>query len=331
MERRQFITLLGGAAMSAPRVAKAQPAAGKLPRVGILMAHAESDPEMQARVAAFREGLLKLGWIDNRTVRIETRWATDIVEKIKRAAQELVASQPDLILSSDTPTTEALLRYTRTIPIVFATVADPVGSGFVASLARPGGNVTGFANLEGSIAGKWLELLKEIAPRITRAAFLFNPATSPFAEIYLGPFRTAAASLALEATVVPVGDSAALETEIVAYARRPGGGFVVVPGPFMNKLSAHIVALAARVGLPAVYPFRYYAEAGGLLSYGNDQADNYRRAAAYADRILKGDNPGELPVQAPVKFDLTVNLKAAKALGLDVSRTLLQQAETVIE
>jgi putative tryptophan/tyrosine transport system substrate-binding protein len=331
MQRRQFITLLGGAAMSAPRVAKAQPAAGKLPRVGVLMAHAESDPEAQARVAAFRGGLLKLGWIDNRTVRIETRWATDVVEKIKPAAQELVASQPDLILSSDTPTTEALLRYTRTIPIVFATVADPVGSGFVASLARPGGNVTGFANLEGSIAGKWLELLKEIAPRITRAAFLFNPATSPFAEIFLDSFRTAAASLAVEATVVSVGDSAALETAIVAHAGTPSGGFVVVPSPFMSKRSTQIIALAARFGLPAVYPFRYYAEAGGLLAYGNDQADNYRRAADYADRILKGSKPSELPVQAPVKFELTVNLKTAKALGLDVSRALLQQAETVIE
>jgi putative ABC transport system substrate-binding protein len=274
---------------------------------------------------------LKLGWIDNRTVRIETRWATDVVEKIKPAAQELVASQPDLILSSDTPTTEALLRYTRTIPIVFATVADPVGSGFVASLARPGGNVTGFANLEGSIAGKWLELLKEIAPRITRAAFLFNPATSPFAEIFLDSFRTAAASLAVEATVVSVGDSAALETAIVAHAGTPSGGFVVVPSPFMSKRSTQIIALAARFGLPAVYPFRYYAEAGGLLAYGNDQADNYRRAADYADRILKGSKPSELPVQAPVKFELTVNLKTAKALGLDVSRALLQQAETVIE
>jgi putative tryptophan/tyrosine transport system substrate-binding protein len=331
MKRRQFITLLGGAAMSVPRAARAQAPAGKLPRIGVLMAHAESDHEAQVRVAAFREELQKLGWIDNRTARIDTRWATNAVEGIQRAAQELVASKPDLILSSDTPTTEALLRYTHTIPIIFATVVDPVGSGFVASLPRPGGNVTGFTNLEGSIAGKWLELLKEVAPRINRAAFLLNPATSPFAEIFLNPFRIAAASLAVEATVVPVGDDAGLETAIVAYARMPNGGFVVVPGPFMNSHSAEIVALAARLDLPAVYPFRYYAEAGGLLAYGNDQADNYRRAAGYADRILKGNNPGELPVQAPVKFELTVNLKTAKALGLDVSPALLQRAHTVIE
>ena len=325
MQRRQFITLLGGAAMSVSRAATAQSPAGKLARIGVLIAHAESDPESQARVAAFREGLLKLGWIDNRTVRIDTRWATDDVERIQRAAQELVASQPDLILSSDATTTKALLRYTHTIPIIFATVVDPVGYGFVASLPRPGGN------LEGSIAGKWLQLLKEVAPRMRRAAFLFNPATTPSAEILLDSFRTAAASLAVEATGVPVEDSAGLETAIVAHARTPDGGLVLTPSSFMNKRSAQIITLAARFGLPAVYPFRYYAEAGGLLSYGNDQADNYRRAADYADRILKGSKPGELPVQAPVKFELTVNLKTAKALGLDVSRALLQQAETLIE
>ena len=331
MQRRQFITLLGGAAMSVSRAATAQSPAGKLARIGVLIAHAESDPESQARVAAFREGLLKLGWIDNRTVRIDTRWATDDVERVQRAAQELVASQPDLILSSDATTTKALLRYTHTIPIIFATVVDPVGYGFVASLPRPGGNVTGFINLEGSIAGKWLQLLKEVAPRMRRAAFLFNPATTPSAEILLDSFRTAAASLAVEATGVPVDDSAGLETAIVAHARTPDGGLVLTPSSFMNKRSAQIITLAARFGLPAVYPFRYYAEAGGLLSYGNDQADNYRRAADYADRILKGTKPGEHPVQTPVKFELTVNLKTAKALGLDVSRALLQQAETLIE
>lgn len=331
MKRRQFITLLGGAAVSVTRAAKAQPAAGKLPWIGVLIAHAESNPEAQVRVAAFRDGLLKLGWIDNRTVRIDTRWATDDVERIQRAAQELVASQPDLILCSDTSTTKALLRYTHTIPIVAATVVDPVGHGFVASLSRPGGNVTGFINLEGSIAGKWLQLLKEVAPRMSRCAFLFNPATTPSAEIFLNPFRIAAASLAVEATVVPVDDSARLDTAIVAHAHTPGGGLVVTPSSFMNKRSAQIIALAAGFGLPAVYPFRYYAEAGGLLAYGNDQADNYRRAADYADRILKGSKPDELPVQAPVKFELTVNLKTAKALSLDVPAAMQARADVVME
>jgi putative ABC transport system substrate-binding protein len=286
MRRRQFITLLGTAAANVPFAARAQQSV-PMRRIGVLMAYAESDREEQERVATFRTELQRLGWTEGGNIRIDLRWATDDTEKIRQAAQELIKSQPDLILSSNTPTTAALLKQTRTIPIIFATVVDPVGSGFVASLPRPGGNATGFVTTEGSVAGKWLELLKEIAPRVNRVAFLFNPATTPYAEIYLGPFRSAAASLGVEAIVSPVGDTAELESAIAALASASNGGFIVMPGPFMANRSAEVAALAARHGLPAAYPFRYYPEAGGLLSYGNDQAENYRRAAVYVDRISK--------------------------------------------
>ena len=252
-------------------------------------------------------------------------------EAIQQFAKELVALQPDLILSQNTPTTAALLQQTRTIPIVFALVADPVGSGFVASFPRPGGNVTGFITMEPTMAGKWLELLKEIAPRVNRVAFLFNPATAPYAEYYLNPFKAAAASFAVEAIAAPVRDTSELESVIAAQAREPNGGLIVMPDTFMNAHRAEITSLAARYRLPAVYPFRFFAEVGGLLSYGNDQIDNFRRAATYADRILKGAKPSELPVQAPVKFELVINLKTAKALGLDVPSHLQQRADEVIE
>jgi putative ABC transport system substrate-binding protein len=330
MKRRAFITLLGGAAAGVPFAARGQQT-GRMRRIGVLMNYAESDREAQARAATLVAELGKLGWREGGNVQIDTRWATDDVEKINRHAQELVASQPDLIVSSTTPTTVALLKQTRELPIVFATVTDPVGSGFVASLPRPGGNATGFTNLEGSMAGKWLELLKEIAPRVRRAALLFNPATAPFAETYIGPFKAAAASLAVEAIVAPVSDTSELGSAMADVARAADGGFIVMPGPFLANRSAELTALAIRHGLPSVYPFRYYAELGGLLCYGNDQTDNYKRAAAYVDRILKGTRPGELPVQAPVKFELTINLKTARALGLDVPAGLLQQADTVIE
>ena len=286
-------------------------------RIGVLMAYAESDPEAQAWVAAFREGLQKLGWTEGRNIRIDTRWAASDAELMQRFAKELVALQPDLILSSSTPTTAALLQQTRTIPIIFAVVADPVGSGFVASFPRPGGNVTGFTNFEPTMAGKWLELLKEIAPRVNRVALLFNPATAPYVEYYLNPFKAAAASFAVEAIAAPVRDTSELESVIAAQAREPNGGLIVMPDTFMTAHRAEITSLAARYRLPAVYSFRFFAELGGLLSYGNDRLDNFRRAATYADRILKGEKPSELPVQAPAKFELVINLKTAKALGLD--------------
>jgi putative ABC transport system substrate-binding protein len=332
--RREFITLLGGAAAASsllwPLAAGAQQD-GRMRRIGVLMAFAESDREGQAWVAAFREGLQKLGWTEGRNYRIDTRWEALDAESRQRFAKELIALQPDLILSQVTATTLVLLQQTRTIPIVFATVADPVGSGLVASIPRPGGNVTGFINLDGSMAGKWLELLKEIAPRVNRVAFLFNPETAPYAEYFMNPFKAAAASFGVGAIVAPVRDKSELEPVVAAQAREPNGGLMVLPEPFIVSHRAEVISLAARYRLPAVYPFRFFTEHGGLLSYGNDQADNWRRAATYADKILKGTKPSELPVQAPVKFELTINLKTAKALGLDVPLFLQQRADEVIE
>ena len=301
-------------------------------RIGMLMGFAESDPQAQAFVAAFREGLQKLGWAEGRNIRIDTRWATpDDVELRQRFAQELVALQPDLILSSNTPPTAVLLQQTRTIPIIFASIADPVGSGFVASFARPGGNATGFTILEPTMAGKWLELLKEIVPRVTRVATLFNPATAPYFDYFVTPFKAAAPSFGVEAIVAPVRDKSELESAIAAQGRAPNTGLVVMPDSFMTAHRAEVTSLAARFRLPVISPYRYYTELGGLLSYGIDFTDNYRRAAGYADRILKGAKPSELAVQAPVKFELVINLKTAKALGLDVPMLLLQRADAVIE
>jgi len=329
MRRREFITLLGGAALALPRVALAQ---DRMRRIGVLMGYAESDREAQAWVAAFREGLQKLGWAEGRNIRIDTRWATPSdAEARQRFAKELVALQPDVIISHNMPTTAALLQQTRTIPIVFAIVSDPVGLGFVASFPRPGGNVTGFTLFEPTMAGKWLELLKEIAPRVARVAFLFNPATAPYAEYFLNPFKAAAAAFAVEAIVAPVHGTSELEAAIAAQAREPNGGLIVMPDSFMAGHRAEVISLAARYRLPAISPYQFYTELGGLLSYGSDRLDNFRRAATYADRILKGAKPGELPVQTPVKFELVINMKTAKALGLDVPLHLQQRADAVIE
>jgi putative ABC transport system substrate-binding protein len=329
MKRREFITLLGGAALAAPITARAQE---RVRRIGVLMGYPESDREAQGFAAAFREGLQKLGWADGRNIRIDMRWAASSdAHSIDRYAKELVAAQPDLILSNNTPTTAALLQQTRTVPIIFVLVADPVSPGFVASYARPGGHVTGFSTMEPTMSGKWLELLKEIAPRVARVAGLFNPATVPHAEYWLDPFKAAAASFGVEAITAPVRDRSELEPVIAAQAREPNGGLVVMPGGFTTAHRAEITSLAARYRLPAISPYRFYTELGGLLSYGYDPLDNFRRAATYADRILKGAKPGELPVQAPVKFELVINLKAARALGLDVPAHLQQRADAVIE
>jgi putative ABC transport system substrate-binding protein len=327
-KRREFIALLGGAA-AWPLGARAQQP-DRMRRIGVLMALPENFG--QAFYAAFREGLQTLGWTEGRNIRIDTRWtAAGDVESRQRFAKELVALQPDLILSHATPTTAALLQQTRTIPIVFATVSDPVGSGFVASFPRPGGNVTGFTNIEPTMAGKWLELLKEIAPRVARVVFLFNPAAAPYAEYYVNPFKAAARSFAAEAIAGPVRDMSELESVVAALARESNGGLVVMTDTFTSVHRVEITALAARHRLPAVYPFRFFAELGGLLSYGVDLTDNFRRAASYVDRILRGAKPSELPVQAPVKFELVINLKTAKALGLDVPFHLQQRADEVIE
>jgi putative ABC transport system substrate-binding protein len=329
MRRREFITLLGCAA-AWPLWARAQQA-DRTRFIGVLMAYAESDQEGKAWVAAFRERLQKLGWVEGRNIRVETRWATPNVEAMQRLAMELVALQPDLILSQSTPTTAALLQQTRTIPIIFANIADPVGSGFVASFPRPGGNVTGFVLFEPTMASKWLELLKEIAPRVNRVAFLFNPATATYFEYYMNSFKAAAASFGVEAIAAPVHDRSELESVFALQAREPNSSIVVMPDSFLNVHRVEITSLAARYHLPAIYPYRLYTKVGGFLSYGNDVFDNYRRAAGYVDRILKGEKPSELPVQAPVKFELVINLKTAKTLGLELPPTLLARADEVIE
>ena len=328
MKRWEFIALVGGA-MALPLTARAQ--VDRMRRIGVLMGYAESDREGQANIAAFREGLQKLGWMEGRDILIDSRWAAAEADLMQQFAKELVALQPDLILTQNTPTTAAMLQQTRTIPIIFANVSDPIGSRFVASFSRPGGNVTGFTDIEATIAGKWLELLKEVAPRTARVAFLFNPATAPFAEYFLTYFKAVAGAFAMEAITAPVHDTFELESVVAALGRNPNTGLIVMPEAFMNIHRVEIISLAALYRLPAVYPRRFFAELGGLLSYGNDQSDNFRRAAAYVDRILKGSRPAELPVEQPTKFDLVINLKTAKALGVSVPAGLLALADEVIE
>jgi putative ABC transport system substrate-binding protein len=331
MRRREFVTVLGGAVAASALAARAQQP-DRVRRIGMLIGYAETDAEIQTQIAAFRDGLRKLGWTENRNIRIDTRWATPgDTESIQRFAKELVALQPDLLVSNSTPATAALLQQTRTIPIVFASLSDPIGSGLVASFARPGGNVTGFTVSEPTQTGKWLELLKEMVPHVARVVMLFNPATAPFAEYWLNSFKTAAASFAVEAILAPVRNGSELDSVVATQAREPNTGLIAMPDSFTNTHRVEITLLAARYRLPAVYPYRFYAEVGGLMSYGVDMTDNFRRAATYVDRILKGEKPGELPVQAPVKFELVINLKAARALGLNVPAQLQQLADEVIE
>jgi putative ABC transport system substrate-binding protein len=334
VKRREFITLLGGAGAALyafwPVVARAQQP-DRIRRIGMLIPPAEKDPEAQAWVAAFREGLEKLGWTDGQNIRIETRWGVADANSMQRVTTQLVALQLDVIITNNTPTVRLLLQQTRTIPIVFVNLVDPVSSGLVASLARPGGNATGFTIMDGTMAGKWLELLKQIAPHVTRVAFLFNPATATYAEHFLGPYKTAAPSLGLEATAAPFRDASELESTVAAHAREPNGGLIVMPETYTTVHRAAITSLAAHHRLPAIYPFRFFTEVGGLLSYGNEMLDNYPRAASYVDRILNGTKPSDLPVQLPTKFWMAINLKSAKALGLAVPDTLLARADNVIE
>src|SRR5262249_24728469 len=328
IERRKFLATLGGAAVAWPLAAGAQQGE-RVRRVGMLMGYPENDLEGQAHIEAFREQLQKLRWTEGRNIHINTRWVTSTdMELMRRFAQELVAQQPDVILSHITPTTAVLLQQTRTIPIVFVAVSDPIGSG---SFPHPGGKVTGFVTIEGPLGGKWVELLKEIAPRANRVAFLFKPATASYSWSFLSTFQTAAASLAVETISAPVRDISEFESVVVAQTRAPDAGFIVMPDAFADVQRAEMTSLAARYGVPVVYPRRNFTEVGGLLSYGIDMTDNFRRAATYADRILKGEKPSELPVQSPVKFELVINLKTAKALGLDVPATLLARADEVIE
>jgi ABC-type uncharacterized transport system substrate-binding protein len=329
MKRREFITLVSGAVAAWPLAPRAE--GGRMQVIGVLHPFAESDREAQVWIAAFREELKNLGWADGRNIRIDIRWGAIDARLREQFAKELVELRPDLLLTQSTPATAALLQQTRTIPILFVQVVDPVGSGFVASYPRPGGSITGFTNIEPTMPGKWLELLKEIAPRVKRVGFLFNPTTTPYADYYLKPFKAVAPSFAVEAIVVPFSSVSELERTLAAQAREPNGGLISMPDSFVNAHHAEIISLAAQHRLPAVYPYRFFAEGGGLMSYGNDVTDNFRRAATYADRILRGAKPSELPVQAPVKFELLINLKTAKALGLDVPAQLQQRADEVIE
>ena len=316
MRRRAFITLVGGAAAVWPLAARAQQG---LRRIGVLMGFPETDTDARAFVAAFRDGLQKLGWTEGRNVRLDIRWTSPgNAEEMQRFAKELVALQPDVILAFATPVTAALQRETRAIPIVFAAVADPVGSGFVASLSRPGGNMTGFINSEASIGGKWLGLIKEIAPDIKRAAIMFNPDTAPGGGSYqLGSFEAAARSLAVEPITARVGSDADIEAAISSLGR-DRAGLVLTNDSFLAVHQQTIISLAARNNVPAIFDNPSFARNGGLISYGPSFTDIFRRAAGHVDRILRGTKASDLPVEVPTKFDLVINLKTAKALGLDV-------------
>ena len=327
--RREILMMLGGAA-AWPLAAQGQDA-GPRKRIAVLLSARQGDHEYQGYIAGFREALEMHGWSERRNIQIDYRWGALDAQSQERFAKELVALRPHVIVTQNTPTTAAVLQQTRSIPIVFAAVSDPVGSGFVVGLPRPGANVTGFIDLEGSLAGKWLELLKEIVPTMARTAFLFNPATAPFAEYYLKPFRAAALSLAVEAISAPVKDESELEARIATQAREPNSGLIVMPEAFLNAHAAQVTTLAARYRLPAVYPHRFFTQEGGLMSYGNDLRDSFRRAASYADRILRGEKPDELPVQLPINFQLAINNNAAKGLGITIPELFLLRADEVIE
>jgi putative ABC transport system substrate-binding protein len=327
MQRREFITFLGGAAVW-PLTARAQQS-DRVRVIGSLNILAEDDPEAKLRIAAFKKGLQELGWTEGSNVRIEARWAGGDDGRVRKYAAELAALTPDVVLSSGSVTIRPVQQALRTVPIVFVQVVDPVGSGYVDSLARPGGNTTGFTQFEYSLSGKWLELLKEIVPRVTRVAVIRDatrgPGIAQFAAI-----QTVAPSLGVELTAINALDVQGLERSVTAFARSANGGLIVTSGGTGFHRDV-IIPLAARLRLPAVYPYRYYATDGGLVSYGSNTVDQYRRAAAYVDRILKGEKPADMPVQTPTKYELVINLKTAKALGITVPQSVLARADEVIE
>ena len=332
MRRREFITLLGGAAAAWPLVARAQQP-DRMRLIGVLMAYAESDSTAQSWLAAFRAALAKLGWTEGSNLRIELRWSADNADRMRALAKELVELRPNAIFGVTTPVVGALARETKTIPIVFAGVSDPIRSGFATNLAQPGGNITGFMPNDpaGTLGGKWVQLLKQIAPRTVRIGLLFNPATAVPLEYSLPSIQTAAFSFAVQVNVAPVHAKDEIERVIAAQARNPGGGLFVMPDVYNDANRELIIALTARYGVPAIYYNRFFSEPGGLISYGELRVETFRLAAGYIDRILKGEKPADLPVQAPTKFELIINLKTAKALGLTIPDKLLATADEVIE
>jgi putative tryptophan/tyrosine transport system substrate-binding protein len=330
MRRREFATLLGSAALTGLIRAHAQEP-DRVRLVGVLMLYPESDPVAQSWLGAFRDALTKLGWMEGSNLRIELRWGAGDAGKVRAYAKELINLRPDAVLSHTTLATTALAGETRTIPIVFVSVTDPIGSGFAASVAHPDGNVTGFMTNDTAMGGKWVELLKEIAPRTVRAALLFNPATAVPIQIYMPSIGAAATSFAVEVSAAPVHVREEIERVIAAQAHDPGGGLIVIPDTFNTINRDLIIGLAARYSLPAIYYNRSYAESGGLIAYGDDFAEEFRQAAGYINRILKGAKLAELPIQAPTRFKLIINMKTAKALGLTVSNTMQLSADEVIE
>jgi putative ABC transport system substrate-binding protein len=331
MRRREVIQLIAGAAASWPLTARAQQR-DEIRRIGVIVNVAADDPEALASVAAFKQSMQQLGWREGRNLQIDFRGTAGDPERMQAFAKELIALKPHLILTRSTPVTAALLRQTRSIPVVFTVVSDPVGDRFVESLARPGGNATGFTNVESTLTGKWLELLKEVAPRLKRVAFIFNPKLSPVGgSFYTRLIEASAPSFAVTPTIAPVQGAADIERAIGDFVREPNGGLVVLPDATTLVHRNLIVALAERYRLPAIYAFRIVVTDGGLMSYGIDVVDQYRQAAVYVDRILKGAKPAELPVQLPAKFVLSINLKTAKGLGLDVPLLMQQRADEVID
>jgi putative ABC transport system substrate-binding protein len=330
MRRRNFIAGLASITVARPLATRAQQP-DRMRLIGVLMAYAESDSAAQSWLAAFRAALVKLGWTEGSNLRVELRWSAADPDKIRTLAKELVDLRPDAIFGQSTPAIGVLARETRTIPIVFAGVTDPIGAGFVANLAHPGGNITGFTVNDPAVGGKWVELLKEIAPRTVRVALLFNPVTAVPIQFFMPSIQAAASSFSVEVIAAPVHAKDEIEGVIAAQARSPGGGLIVMPDAFNEPIRELIIALAARYAVPAIYYNRFFSELGGLISYGEARVETFRLAAGYIDRILKGEKPADLPVQAPTKFELIINLKSAKALDLTISRDFLLIADEVIE
>jgi putative tryptophan/tyrosine transport system substrate-binding protein len=327
--RREFIAGVGGA-VAWPMVGRAQQAE-RLRHVGVLMNAVKDDPGGPAEVMAFRQGLTELGWIEGRNIDIEFRWPGGDIDRVQTLAKELVGLRPDVLIGRSTPTTAALKQETGTIPIIFVNVTEPVEQGFVQALARPGGNITGFTNFEASIGGKWLQLLKEVDPRIARVAVIYNPQTAPFAGLLLRSVQSAAPTFAVETVAMPIRSDADIEAALTMFARQPSGGLIAIPDSFTGQHRDRIISLAARYRLPALYSILPATPSGGLMAYAVDTRDTMQRAAGYVDRILKGAKPGDLPVQQPAKFQLSINLKTAKAIGLDVAPNLIARADEVIE